>query len=122
MKESAAHDTNTFDTTIPQTERSPRDEFDELVACASRGDRRAIGAIAIAIGPTLLREARLVLGQFDNEADDVLQDFFLFLVERRWPTTPPQDRAMHWMCVIVRTIAIERRREKERRWGGDDEA
>jgi hypothetical protein len=90
-----------FDTTHPQSESSSRDEFDEfdeLVACASGGDRRAIGAIAIALGPTLLKEARTVLGEFDDEADDVLQDFFLFLVEPRWPTTPPQGRAMR-MCV-----------------------
>ena len=46
-------------------------------------DGRAIGAIAIALGPTLLNEARTVLGELDDEADDVLRDFFLFLVERR---------------------------------------
>jgi DNA-directed RNA polymerase specialized sigma24 family protein len=90
------------------------------VACASRGDRRAIGAIAIALGPTLLIEARLVLGAFDDEAADVLQDFFLFLVERRWLAPPPQGRAMHWMRIIVRTIAVQRRRERERRWRGDE--
>jgi hypothetical protein len=50
---------------------------------ASHGDERALGAIAIAFGPTLLREARVELGPFDSHAGDVLHDFFASLLEGR---------------------------------------
>jgi hypothetical protein len=48
--------------------------FEDLVLRAAQGDRRALGAIAIAFGPKLLKEAELCLrGEF--VAEDVLQDF-----------------------------------------------
>ena len=72
------------------TREQHQDQFDELVVLASRGDRRAIGAIGIAFGPMLLEEARTVLGEFDEEADDVLQDFLLALVDRRLLYAPAQ--------------------------------
>ena len=84
---------------------------------ASRGDRRAIGAIAVAIGPTLLAAARTGLGGFKQEADDVLQDFYVSLLERRWRFTPGHGHAMQWMCGVVTGIALLRRRELERSWG-----
>jgi DNA-directed RNA polymerase specialized sigma24 family protein len=122
MKETAAHEITMFETaTDPRNDTPHRDAFDDLVMRAARGDRRAIGAIAVALGPTLMKEARTVLGDFEDDADDVLQDFFVFLLEKRWPTPPPQGRAMHWMCVIVRTFAHERRKESERHWALDDE-
>jgi hypothetical protein len=38
------------------------DQLDHLVGLAALGDRAAIGAVAIAFGPTLLDEARAALG------------------------------------------------------------
>ncbi len=96
-------------------------EFDHLVMLASRGDRRAIGAIAVAIGPTLLAAARTGLGGFGQEAEDVLQDFFISLLEGRWRFTPGHGRAMQWMCGVVTGIAHLRRCELERSWGTDRE-
>ncbi len=93
--------------------------FDELVQKASEGDSRAVGAIAVAIGPTLLEEARVALGDFEQEAEDVLDDFFLCLLDRRMRFTPAHGRAMPWMCGIVQAIAQQRRREFERDWGLD---
>src|SRR5271169_3177027 len=121
MKTTAARNTETFaidrtndaanDTT---TDERTRDEFDELVTRASGGDRHAIGAIAVALGPRLLGEARAILGEFDQEADDVLQDFFLALLERRLRFEPAHGRAMPWMCRMVRAIAWRRSEESER--------
>jgi DNA-directed RNA polymerase specialized sigma24 family protein len=87
-------------------------EFDELVTLAAGGDRRAVGAIAIALGPSLLKEARTVLKGLENEAEDVLQDFLLFLLERRAPFNRANGHAMEWMHRMVRTIAHQRRRER----------
>jgi DNA-directed RNA polymerase specialized sigma24 family protein len=115
MKTTASRKTRTFEND------DIKDQFDELVVLASRGDRRAIGAIGIAFGPTLLEEARTVLGEFDQEADDVLEDFLLALVDRRLLFTPAHGRATPWICGIVRAIALQRRRELQRDWGIDTE-
>jgi DNA-directed RNA polymerase specialized sigma24 family protein len=110
----------TIETTIPQTDTQRQDEFDDLVVHASQGDRRAVGAIAVALGPMLLEEARTVLGEFEQDAEDVLDDFLLSLLERRARFTPAHGRATPWLCRIVRLIAQERRRERVRDWGLED--
>ena len=90
------------------------DDFDDLVLRASEGDRRAVGAIAVALGKPLLDEARRALKGFDAEAEDVLQDFLLFLLEARAPFNRASGPAMEWMFRMVRTIAQQRRRERKR--------
>jgi DNA-directed RNA polymerase specialized sigma24 family protein len=102
-----------------QTDDPHQEAFDTLVQRASEGDNRAIGAIAVSVGPTLLEEARIALGDFEQEAEDVLNDFFACLLERRMRFTPAHGRAMPWMCGIVQAIAQQRRREFERDWGLD---
>ena len=97
------------------------DEFDVLVMRATRGDRRALGALAIAFGPSLLGEARAVMGDFEHEAGDVLQDFFLSLLERRSRFTPESGRAVPWMRRVIRAMALVHRAECEMRWESDDE-
>jgi hypothetical protein len=103
-----------------QTEEQRRADFDDLVRRAVEGDRRAVGAIAIAISPTLIEQARACLGEFDQDVGEVLQDFFLCLIERRLLFTPAHGRAMPWMCGVVQAIAQQRRRERERDWAMDD--
>jgi|SRR5580704_4760179 DNA-directed RNA polymerase specialized sigma24 family protein len=89
-----------------------QDDFDDLVMNASRGDSRAVGAIAVALGPMILGEARAVLGEYSHEAEDVLQDFLLFMLDGRSPFRPAHGRAVPWMCRMVRAIAQTRRKEK----------
>jgi DNA-directed RNA polymerase specialized sigma24 family protein len=96
-------------------------EFDELVRHAGAGDRRAIGAIAIAFGPKLLHEARAVLGQrFEEEADDVLQDFLAWMLEGPSRFPPAHGRAIPWMCGVVRAMARKARGDRMREWGMDE--
>ncbi len=104
-----------FETPQPANDTQLQDDFDDLVTRASEGDRRAVGAIAVAIGPSLLKEARAAMKGLDGEAEDVVQDFFLFLVERRSPFNRADGRALHWMHRIVRVMAQQRRREERRR-------
>jgi|HubBroStandDraft_1064217.scaffolds.fasta_scaffold53648_2 hypothetical protein len=94
-----------------------QDDFDELVKRAARGDRRAVGSIAIAFGPMILGEARVVLGEYANEDVDVLQDFLLFLIDARSFFHPGHGRAIPWMCRIVHAIAETRRTRNE--WRAD---
>ena len=91
-------------------------EFADLVVRATQGDRRAVGAIAAAFGPVLLREARAVLGPFKQDDEDVVQDFFLSLLDGRLRYVPPQGRAAEWMCGVVRAMAKTYRKEREREW------
>jgi hypothetical protein len=98
-----------------------QDDFDDLVMRSSQGDRRAIGAIAIALGPSLLWEARAVLKELDDEAEDVLQDFLVFLLEQRVPFNRANGRALEWMHKLVRSIARQRRKEARQRYGLDDD-
>jgi DNA-directed RNA polymerase specialized sigma24 family protein len=91
-------------------------ELDDLVVRASQGDRRAIGAIAVAFGPQLLREARAALGPMEEDCDDVVQDFFLSLVEGRTRFVPERKRALEWMFGIVRAIARKHRADREDDW------
>jgi DNA-directed RNA polymerase specialized sigma24 family protein len=101
----------------PQTDAQVQDDFDDLVARATQGDRRALAAIAIAMSPTLLEEARGLLGDFEDEAGDVLQDFFVWMLECRSRFTPARGRALAWMCGIIRAMARRRRAQCEKRWG-----
>jgi DNA-directed RNA polymerase specialized sigma24 family protein len=106
----------------PQTDAQHQDEFDELVRRATHGDRRALGAIAIAVSPTLLEEARDVLGEdFAQEAGDVLQDFFLMLLEGRSRFVPAYGRGLAWMCGIIRSMARRHRVAREMDWGIRDD-
>ena len=94
-----------------------QDDFDDLVMHAAQGDSRAVGAIAVALGPMLLEEARVVLGEHADEDTDVLQDFLLLLLEERTRFRPAHGRAMPWMCRTIRAIAQTRRKEHEWRHG-----
>jgi DNA-directed RNA polymerase specialized sigma24 family protein len=106
---------------VSQTDAQRLADLDALVARASRGDRRAIGAIAIAFGPRLLSEAQAVMGPFEQDADDVLQDFLLALLEGRNRFVPDPARAIPWMVGIVRATARKYRADREREWRTDRE-
>jgi DNA-directed RNA polymerase specialized sigma24 family protein len=94
-----------------------QDEFDDLVVLACDGDAYAVTAIAVAFGARLRKEARLQLGRFEDDADDVLQDFFLAVVEGGACFDPEQERAGVWLRRVVREIARKHRAERERDWG-----
>jgi DNA-directed RNA polymerase specialized sigma24 family protein len=96
-------------------------DFDLLVQRASRGDGKAIGAIAVAFTPSFFEAAEAELGKFRNEAEDVVQDFFLFLLEGRWPYVSRPGDAKPWLYRMLRTIARARRSDRERDWGLRDE-
>jgi hypothetical protein len=85
------------------TDEEVREQFDELVVRAVGGDRRAIGAIAIALGPTLLKEARQALGEGrEHQAGDVVQRLFLAMVEGTMVFAGERGTGLEWMKRIVR--------------------
>jgi DNA-directed RNA polymerase specialized sigma24 family protein len=99
------------------TDSQLNDELDALmVRCASQGDAHAIGAIALAFGKDLLKEARAVMGDFAQDAEDVLQDFLVSLLEGRSRFTPEHGRALLWMRGVVLAMARKHCADREREW------
>jgi hypothetical protein len=98
---------------VPDTLRSVK--LDELALRACDGDREAIGAIAIFVGPLLLQEVKKVLGtEYEDEAEDELQELYVCLLERMCPEPPVPKDAMRWLFVVTRAHAAEWRKERER--------
>ncbi len=90
------------------TDEQRIDELDELVGNAARGDRFAIGCIAIALSPRLLAEARDELGElFASDGGDVLQEFFLALCEGRLTFPAIRGAGVPWLSRQVREMARE---------------
>jgi DNA-directed RNA polymerase specialized sigma24 family protein len=88
-------------------------QLDELVADAARGNGQAIGAIAIAFGSTLYAEIREALGDaLRRDAADILQDFLVSLAEARLHFPRVRGSALPWMKRMVRSIAVEHRRQR----------
>jgi DNA-directed RNA polymerase specialized sigma24 family protein len=114
MSTAVKHNTQFRASSTPHTDAQHQADFEDLVLRASQGDRRAIGAIAIAFGPRLLEEAKACLEGYEHEADDVLQDFFLSLLERRSRFAPARGRAIPWMCEAVQALARERNPDWDR--------
>jgi DNA-directed RNA polymerase specialized sigma24 family protein len=104
---------------IPRSRRDDaqiQDEFDDLVTRACDGDRHALAAIALAFSTSLLKEARAELGRFKHDADDVLQDFFIAVMEGGARFDRDEEHAHAWMNRIVREIARTHRADRERDW------
>jgi len=86
---------------------SPIDELDALVHSASIGDRRAIGALAIACSPSLLAQARDALGEERaSEDEDLLQELFVCLTQASLRFVPGWDHAHEWLRAQLRSLAV----------------
>jgi hypothetical protein len=98
------------------------DPLDACVRQAVRGSHRAIGNIAMTLGGVLHDEARAALGpRFEQGAGDVVQDFYLGLLERRFRFPRIRGCAVVWMKRVVRMLAAEVVREREDREPDPDE-
>jgi hypothetical protein len=103
----------------PRDDAHIQDELDELVTDACQGDRHALTAMALAFSWSLLEEARAELGRFKQDADDILHDFFLAVMEGGACFDPDREHADVWMKRLVREIARRHRADCERDWGLD---
>ena len=94
--------------------------FSDLVHRAAEGDTRAIGVIAIGMGPALLACARSVV-QHREDAEDLLQDFYEILLTGRAARFPPKPgRGLDWLEGLMRSMARVRREERATDWGLGD--
>jgi DNA-directed RNA polymerase specialized sigma24 family protein len=93
------------------TDEELRDRFDELVGKAARGDLRAIGAIAVAFGLELLKEASRALGAPNHQdAGDVVQEFFLAMTEGTLTFPGERGTGLTWMQRMIREGVMDRLR------------
>jgi hypothetical protein len=90
------------------------DDFDDLVRRACDGDRRALGAICIAMSGALLAEVRAALGDRAPEAGDLLCDFFNGVAEGRVRFAREDGHAVAWMRRVLGEMAACRRAEHAR--------
>lgn len=82
--------------------------MDLQVLAATRGDKKAMASLAAEAGPLVLREARRALGGRNAQlAEDVAQDFWLELAERRLVFPPIRGAAKAWIRRRVRRLAAE---------------
>jgi DNA-directed RNA polymerase specialized sigma24 family protein len=99
--------TTAADDSIASIDSQLQAGLDTLVHRASLGDRRAIGAIAVAYGPALLACARLALGaERATEDADVLQDLFVCMTRAKLPFVPGRDRALAWLEEQLVALAV----------------
>jgi hypothetical protein len=90
------------------------DELDVVVARATQGDSRAVGAVAIGFGPMLMSTARSELGELWQEnAGDVVQEFHVRLLTGQLMFPRIRGAAIPWMKRVVRGIAREQLGEEE---------
>jgi RNA polymerase sigma-70 factor (ECF subfamily) len=101
---------------LEQTPGVSEDPLAPLVARARTGDRSAIHALLVAIGPSLLRVARQVLGPGHPEVPDVAQEAALGVL-RGLETFRGECSMQHFACrVAVLTGMNARRRERSQRF------
>ena len=80
--------------------------LDALVYKASLGDRRTIGALAVGLGPTLLKEARDALGaRRVDEHEDLLQDLFVCLTQGKLSFVRGSDHGLEWLRAQLKSLA-----------------
>ncbi len=100
-----------------EAETRHKASVEELVQRASRGDRRAATAVYLAYKWVLLGEARMALGPFEQDAEEVVQEFLLLLLGGRWPYVPRFGKPGQWLRRTVCTLAEAWRADRERDWG-----
>jgi DNA-directed RNA polymerase specialized sigma24 family protein len=92
--------------------------LDEQLRRAFEGNRDALDAVARELHPRLVWEARRHLGALDCEADDVVQDLFVALLDGR--VRPPRGRGeenahlLRLVAVFARKHARDARRSRGR--------
>lgn len=97
---------------MPETEPSVEtDEF--LLQKAGRGDAEAFGKLYDRLAPPLFGLMRRMLGD-DKEAEDSLQEGFVYLWQKASSFDPDRSEAFTWSVMIFRNKAIDRLRARAR--------
>lgn len=86
----------------------------ELLRRIAEGDVRAIGELYDRYSATLFPIALRILRE-RSEAEDILHDAFVTVSERAAQYTPERGSVIAWLVTLVRNLAIDRTRRRDRR-------
>jgi DNA-directed RNA polymerase specialized sigma24 family protein len=98
----------------PSTETGASRDLDALVRDAFAGDRSALDTIARELQPRLVHEARATLGDLEYEAEDVVQDLFVAILERRVRAPRGRGEALARLLRLVGLFARKHARDVRR--------
>lgn len=95
-------------------------ELRELVRGAVAGERKAIRALLIAVGPAMLRAIRKVLTRRTADVEDVAQEAMEALVTAL-PSFREECTVLHfaWRVAVLTALANRRRLDLRARWASD---
>jgi len=79
--------------------------LDGVIRRATRGDRDAIEQLAREFRPQMVDHAEQHMARFDMEAEDVVQNIFLALLERALVEPPRAVCAVQWLLDRVALFA-----------------
>jgi RNA polymerase sigma-70 factor (ECF subfamily) len=97
---------------LPSTALSPSDEA--LLQRVAEGDENAFRTLYDRFSPPLFALLRQMLDD-EKDAEDTLQDGFLYLWHRAATYDPARSKAFTWAMIIFRHKAIDRIRARTRR-------
>lgn len=97
--------------------RPSRDELAALAAAAARRDPRAVRAVIRALGETIRRSVRMVLGAHNGDVEDVTQEATIGLLDAlarfRGECSVPQFARR---VAVLTALAAKRRQQTVARW------
>ena len=75
--------------------------LDAVARDAIAGDRAAIERLARELRADMVEHAHAHLRRFDCDAEDVVQDVFLAMLERNLPQAPRGQSAVAWLLALI---------------------
>lgn len=98
-----------------------RDSDESILHQVAQGDERALSRLYDRFAPPLLGLLRQMLGD-EHEAEDVLQEGFVYLWNKAATYDAAKSKAFTWTVMIFRHKAIDRLRARGRRTRLDEQA
>lgn len=86
----------------------------DLLRRIAEGDVQAVGELYDRHSPTLFPIALRILRE-RSEAEDIIHDAFVAVSERANQYAPERGSVIAWLVTLVRNLAIDRTRRRERR-------
>ena len=83
--------------------------LDAVARDAIAGDRAAIERLARDLRAAMVDHAHAHLRHFDCDAEDVVQDVFLAMLERRLPQVPRDQSPVVWLLALIAARAGQSR-------------
>jgi hypothetical protein len=105
---------------VRSTPPSPATDLDDTIELACDGDRAALGVVAEELRDRLVMQVIAVRGErFENEADDVVDDLFLAMLDPRVPFARCRVGALPNLLFMAEIFARRHLEQASERWNVD---